>query len=152
MEDEAKVPSVLLLLLSVTLLLLLLNFYLILGTFVVNLVAISSHVTVAIATFYACDLLRIRKEPLSVFLTAFIVFPPSSVFLSGVRNMCPPRLMLRSWINKTAIVNGSSIIFPPSFASLWLPTCRESLIWATPVLNYVIDNKYLSVNWKVYFW
>ena len=51
-----------------------------------------------------------------------------------------------------AIVNGNSFIFPPSFASLRLPTCRESLIQATPVLNYVIDNKYLSVNWKVYFW
>ena len=42
--------------------------------------------------------------------------------------------------------------FHPHFASLPLPTCRESLIRATPVLNYVIDNKYLSVNWKVYFW
>ena len=93
MKDEVKVLLVLLLLLSVTLLLLLfLNFYLILGTFVVNLVAISSHVTVAIATFYACELFCIRKEPLSVFLTAFIGFLPSSVFLSGVHNMCQPRL------------------------------------------------------------
>ena len=44
------------------------------------------------------------------------------------------------------------LFFHPHFASLRFPTCRESLIRATPVLNYVIDNKYLSVNWKVYFW
>ena len=44
-------------------------------------------------TFYSYNLLCTRKEPLSVFLTAFISFPPSIFFVSNTHNMRNPAFL-----------------------------------------------------------